>query len=69
MTIKHDTEILTITLPRWRAKELGMLVCGSCGWPENNHFDHGDRKCAHVKCAGWVESTIKHVDLLNLNPN
>lgn len=44
-------------MTRDQALRAGLLVCKSCGWPENNHFDHGDRKCAHHRgCTGYVDA-------------
>jgi hypothetical protein len=52
----RDDEILKFEFPRWRARELDLLCCANCGWRENNHFDHGKRKCAFdPKCPGYVE--------------
>lgn len=46
---------ITIKMSRKDAKELGLLVC-QCGWPKNNHFDFGEKKCAHSKrCKGYKE--------------
>ena len=45
--------ILEIT--RREAKEFGLLIC-ECGWPENNHFKFGRKKCAHdLSCTGYKE--------------
>lgn len=36
-----------------QAKALGILVCESCGYPPNNHFDFEPFKCAHdPECTG-----------------
>lgn len=59
------------------AKSLGLLVCESCGHPENNHFDfrsldgERDKPCAHCskeRCAGYkaVASVGSIVDVVNL---
>jgi hypothetical protein len=57
---------LTFRFTRKRALELGLLTCGNCGWPENNHFsfaaaghpigDHGKGPCAHDNtCKSYRE--------------
>ena len=48
------TEVVTLTMRRDRALELGLLTC-ACGHPENNHFDHGRCPCAHCPCGEFVE--------------
>lgn len=55
-------EFITLAMTRQRALELGLLVCGRCGCPENKHFDHTDKfegkdcPCsACPKCAGYLE--------------
>lgn len=38
-----------------QAEMLGILRCESCGYPPNNHFEWGQRLCAHSnKCTGYV---------------
>lgn len=39
--------MITLTMTRERALQLGLLVC-ACGHPENNHFEHGP--CARCDC-------------------
>jgi|APFre7841882654_1041346.scaffolds.fasta_scaffold31242_6 hypothetical protein len=47
---------ITIRLTRKEARELGLLVCGNCGYPENNHFSWGKKPCAHdPKCKEYKE--------------
>lgn len=49
-------EIITIELTRKEAIQLGLLVCGTCGYPENNHFDFGKKPCAHdTNCKEYKE--------------
>jgi hypothetical protein len=36
---------VTIRMTREDALAYGLLKCGTCGYPENNHFDGGG--CAH----------------------
>ncbi len=43
------------------AEKAGLVYCAHCGWPPNNHFDFGEKVCAHwplsgfkqVKCPGF----------------
>lgn len=37
-----------------QAMALGLLTC-TCGHPENNHFEHGKRPCAHCECEKYIE--------------
>ncbi len=49
--------MITFTMTRKQALELGFVVCQSCGYPPSSHFDHGNRTCAHTdKCTGYVEA-------------
>ena len=48
---------VTLRMTRKRALELGLLIC-ECGWPENNHFDHGSRPCAHSTCKAYRERGV-----------
>jgi hypothetical protein len=46
---------LVVALTMKEAYQLGIVRCASCGFPHNNHFDFGERVCAHSsKCTGWV---------------
>lgn len=48
---------MMIRLSRHDALQFGLLVCGHCGWPPNNHFDFGKKTCAHdSNCPGYKES-------------
>ena len=54
MTAVIDDEA-TFKMTRGDANKLGLLIC-KCGWPENNHFDFGNRPCAHsTACRGYEE--------------
>ncbi len=58
----EDTIVVQMT--RARAKELGLLMCATCGWPENNHFHWGTKPSARVaECKAYQETTIKGVQL------
>ena len=47
---------ITIKLDKKEAEALGLLVCGSCGYPRNNHFSFGKKLCAHSnECKGYKE--------------
>lgn len=39
----EDLGYVTLKMSRKRALELGLLTCGNCGWPANNHFDFPTR--------------------------
>ncbi len=56
---QREAEMLSFEFTRERAKELGLLQCYNCGWPENNHFDFGVgelRPSAHdKKCKDFLE--------------
>lgn len=57
--IKKTT--IKIVMTRDEAKSLGLLTC-ACGHPENNHFDHGKKPCAHCPCGKYDErSRVGHV--------
>lgn len=63
-----------LTMSRQKALELGLLKCGNCGYPENNHFrfaaldgtpigDYGLGPCAHDQsCKAYREVPIKGVE-------
>lgn len=51
---------VTLVMTRQRALELGLLTC-ACGHPENNHFTHSGRSCAHCPCRGYRERGISGV--------
>ena len=53
---------LTLTMTKKRAQELGLLTC-TCGHPENNHFEHGVRPCAHCPCPKFEQVGIKGVEV------
>lgn len=49
-------EVLSLRMTRALAEQRGLLVCRHCGYPRNNHFDHGNHPCAHdSKCPGYEE--------------
>lgn len=50
-----------VELSRNQALKLDMLWC-SCGHRPNNHFDHGDKPCAHCKCKKYEEEIYLPVD-------
>lgn len=51
---------ITIEFSMKEALELGLIVCRSCGWPPNNHFDFGKRICAHSSsCEGFKATARK----------
>lgn len=48
--------MVTIQMSREEALKFGLLTCGNCFWPENNHWDYGARLCAHTDdCKGYKE--------------
>lgn len=50
---------MTFIFSRRRALELGLLTCGNCGYPENNHFDLTG-PCAHDNsCFGYKEVQVR----------
>jgi hypothetical protein len=50
------SKTVTIKMSREDALKFGLLTCGNCYWPPNNHFDFGDRTCAHdSECKGYKE--------------
>lgn len=49
---------MLIRLTREEAECFGLLTCGHCGYPRNNHFDFDEKKCAHDKrCPGYKEAS------------
>lgn len=48
------TDVVTLTMTRQRALEIGLLVC-SCGHPENNHFNQDRCPCVRCACVEFVE--------------
>lgn len=56
--------MLTFTMTRKRAQELGLLTCATCGYPENNHFDWGTKPSARDEsCSAYKEAAIRGVAL------
>lgn len=50
------SEVIIIKMTRKEALEHGLLNCKHCRLPVNNHFDWGERKCAHdSNCPGYEE--------------
>lgn len=46
---------MLLKVSRKELQKYGLLVC-ECGWPENNHFSFGKRKCANTNsCSGYKE--------------
>ncbi len=43
------TQTYIVELTRAEALSQGVIHC-ECGHPPNNHFDHGERSCAHCGC-------------------
>lgn len=39
-----------------QALMLDLIFCKNCGYRPNNHFDFGERVCAHTKCTGYKEA-------------
>lgn len=51
---RNEQKVL-IEMTRKQALEQGLLVCETCGYPENNHFNLTD-ECAHdSKCKKYKE--------------
>jgi hypothetical protein len=47
---------MLLKLTRTEAEAWGLLACGTCGHPRNNHFEHSrNRHCAHCPCVAYVE--------------
>lgn len=46
---------ITIKMTLDEAHAAGLIVCGRCGWPKNNHFKFAPHECAHAECKGYVE--------------
>ena len=46
---------VTIKMAHKDALKAGLLICGDCGYPKNNHFDFGIRECAFAFCGGYKE--------------
>jgi hypothetical protein len=53
-----------LRLTRKRALQLGLLRC-VCGYPENNHFEHGTRPCAHSDCKEYRERGVSGVEIVD----
>lgn len=52
----NDNEIVKVIMTRGQALKLGIVHCKHCGYPPNNHFDFGDKACAHDEsCPGYEE--------------
>lgn len=47
--------MLTVQMTLEQAEMLGIVKCKHCGYPRNNHFDHGKKVCAHVPCLGYEQ--------------
>jgi hypothetical protein len=60
--INKNKKIL-FEMTRQQALEQGLLVCENCGYPENNHFDHGpcahDNRCKQYKETAKVGKIVK----------
>lgn len=56
-------QVITLTMTRQRALELDLLFC-KCGHRVNNHFDFGDKACAHCSCKNYHEVPSRGVTKL-----
>ncbi len=57
-------DTIVFEMSRERAKQLGLLVCKTCGYPENNHFGWGTKPSAHdSSCKAYNETSIRDVEL------
>lgn len=52
----NDSSIVKVEMTRSQALKLGIVRCEHCRYPPNNHFDFGQKKCAHDgSCPGYKE--------------
>lgn len=59
-----NSDVITIELTRGKALALGFFLCHRCGHPPNNHFDHGDKPCAHCNCTSYREGLRQGLTLV-----
>jgi len=59
------SKFLKFKMTRRQALRWGLLTCGNCGYPENNHFDggagdHGKGGCAHDSSCRAYREVARH---------